>query len=105
MAKKAAKKTAVKKTAAKKVATKRKANPALMKPLTPSATLAAIIGSKPTPRGQIVKKLWDYIKANKLQDEKDKRNINADAKLKALFGGKSKITMFEMAKHVAANVS
>src|SRR5208283_1903476 len=82
--KKAAKKI-IKKAAAKKV--KRKANPALFKPVTPSATLAEVVGSTPIPRSQVVKKMWDYIKAHKLQDSKNRRMINADAKLKAIFGG------------------
>jgi len=97
-----AKKPAVKKPAAKKA--KRKVNPALLKAMTPSALLAAIIGSKPLPRGQIIKKLWDYIKLNKLQDQINKRLINADEKLKALFGGKSVVNMFEMTKHVSKHI-
>jgi upstream activation factor subunit UAF30 len=115
MAKKIAKKAAPKK-AAKKVAKKaapkpakksaapkkaRKVNPALLKPYTPSPDLAAVIGSKPLSRGQVVKALWVYIKANKLQDAKNKRMINADAKLKPIFGGKSQVSMFEMAKHLS----
>jgi upstream activation factor subunit UAF30 len=98
--KKAAKKAAPKK-AAKKVAKKkstRKPNAAFMKPLTLSADLAAVIGSKPVPRTEVVKKLWVYIKANKLQDQKNKRNINADAKLKPIFGGKAQVSMFDLAK-------
>jgi len=74
-----------------------------MKPLTPSATLAAVIGAAPQPRTQVVKKLWDYIKKNKLQDEKNKRNINADDKLKPLFG-KSVVSMFEMTKIVSKHL-
>ncbi len=102
-AKKAAKK-AVKKAAPKKKA-KRKPSAAFMKPLTPSATLAAVIGSKAVPRTEAVKKIWVYIKANKLQDSKNKRNINADAKLKPLFGGKSQVTMFDLAKYLNKNLS
>jgi upstream activation factor subunit UAF30 len=83
--------------------TDRKPN-ALQKPLTPSAELAAIVGSAPIARGEAVKKMWDYIKANDLQDSKDKRRINADAKLKAVFGRDS-CTMFEMNKYLAQHLS
>ncbi len=69
-----------------------------MKPLSPSADLAAVVGSKPIPRTEVVKKLWVYIKANKLQDPKNRRNINADAKLKPIFGGKAQVSMFDLAK-------
>jgi upstream activation factor subunit UAF30 len=106
-AKKASKK-AIKKVAAKKKPaakkTKRKANPALLVPLTPSPTLAAVVGTKPEPRGQIVKKLWAYIKKNGLQDKVNKRNINADDKLKAVFGGKTTVNMFEMTKLVSKHI-
>lgn len=104
--KKATKKAATKKAAPKKAAkakTKRKPNAAFMKPLTPSATLAAVIGSGNMPRTQVVKKLWDYIKKNKLQDAKNRRNINADEKLKALFG-KNTVSMFEMTKIVSKHL-
>jgi len=101
VAKKAAKKPA-KKAAKKKSA--RKPNAAFMAPLTVSANLAEVIGNKPLPRTQIIKKIWDYIKKNKLQDSKNKRMINADAKLKVVFGGKSQISMFELAKVVNNNV-
>src|SRR6187200_3327071 len=108
---KAAKKAAPKKEAAKKAAPKkaakksaRKPNAAFMAPLTPSATLAEVIGSKPIPRTEIVKKIWDYIKKNDLQDKKNRRMINADAKLKPLFGGKNQVSMFEVAKIVNDNV-
>jgi chromatin remodeling complex protein RSC6 len=94
--KKAAPKKAVKKKAAPKKKVKRKPNAAFMKALTPSPTLAAVIGAKPLPRTESVKKIWDYIKKNKLQDSKNKRNINADEKLKALFG-KPQVSMFELA--------
>ena len=109
-AKKAAKKPAAKKTAKKAVKkavkkTKRKASPALMKPMTPSATLAAVVGSKPIPRGQITKNLWAYIKKNGLQDKTNRRQINADDKLKAIFGGKSSVSMFEMTKLVSKHIS
>jgi chromatin remodeling complex protein RSC6 len=82
----------------------RKPNPALMKPVQPDDVLAVVVGSKPMPRGQITKKLWDYIKKNGLQDTKDRRSINADAALKAVFGGKNKVTMFEMTKLVSAHI-
>jgi chromatin remodeling complex protein RSC6 len=110
-AKKAApKKAAVKKKAApkKKVAKKksaRKPNAAFMRPLTPSAALGAVIGTKGVPRTEAVKKIWVYIKANKLQDSKNRRMINADAKLKVVFGGKAQVSMFDMAKHLAKNLS
>jgi chromatin remodeling complex protein RSC6 len=83
----------------------RKANPALMKPLNLSPELAAVVGDGPLPRGQVVKKLWEYIKANDLQDPANKRNINADEKLKKLFGGKATVNMFEMTKLVSAHLS
>jgi len=97
----AAKKPAAKKPAAKKAA--RKPNPAFMKALTPSAALAAIVGDKPLPRTEVVKKLWDYIKKGKLQDAVEKRVINADEKLKAVFG-KAKADMFEMQKLIAKHL-
>lgn len=78
---------------------------ALSKPLNLSAELQAVIGKGPMPRSEVVKKLWDYIKANKLQDPKNKRNINADAKLKPVFGGKSVVNMFEMTKLVNNHLS
>ena len=90
-----------KKPAAKAV---RKPNPALMKPVQPDEVLAAIVGSKPLPRSEMTKKLWDYIKKNNLQDPKKKTNIIADAALKAVFGGKKVVTMFEMTKLVSAHV-
>ena len=101
-AKKPAKKAAAKKPAKKKSA--RKPSAAFMKALTPSDSLAAVIGTKAIPRTEIVKKLWVYIKANKLQDKTNKRMINADAKLKPVFGGKSQVSMFDMAKHISKNV-
>jgi chromatin remodeling complex protein RSC6 len=76
-----------------------------MAPLTPSTALADVIGNKPVPRTEIIKKIWDYIKKNKLQDQKNKRMINADAKLKTLFAGKAQISMFDLAKIVGKNVS
>lgn len=102
-AKKAAPKKAAKKAAKKKSA--RKPNAAFMKPLAPSAALADVIGNKSLPRTEIIKKIWEYIKKNKLQDTKNKRMINADAKLKTLFGGKGQISMFDLAKIVGKNVS
>lgn len=83
---------------------KRKANPALLKPVQPDDVLAAIVGTKPLSRGELTKKVWEYIKKHKLQDEKKKTMINADAALKAVFGGKSQVTMFEMTKHISAHV-
>ena len=82
----------------------RKPNAAFMKPVTPDAVLAEVVGSKPMPRTEVTKKLWAYIKANKLQDTKNKRNINADDALKAVFGGKKTVNMFEMTKLVAKHV-
>ena len=102
-AKKAVKKVA-KKAAPKKAKTKRKPNAAFMAALTPSASLAEVIGSKPIPRTEIIKKIWDYIKKNKLQDSKNRRMINADAKLKVVFAGKNQISMFELAKVVNSHV-
>ena len=84
---------------------KAKANSAFMKPRKVSGELAAVVGNGPLPRSEVVKKLWAYIKKNKLQDEKNKRNINADAALKAVFGGKSVVNMFEMTKHVSKHLS
>ena len=82
----------------------RKPNAALMKPVQPDDTLAKIVGSKPLPRSEVTKKIWDYIKKNKLQDAKKKTLINADDALKAVFGGKKQVTMFEMTKHVSGHL-
>jgi chromatin remodeling complex protein RSC6 len=82
----------------------KKANAAFMKELTPSADLAKVVGDKPMPRTEVVKKLWAYIKKNGLQDKKNKRNINADADLKAVFGGKGTVNMFEMTKLVSKHL-
>lgn len=82
-----------------------KANSAFMKPLAVSDALAEVVGKGPLARSEVVKKLWVYIKKNKLQDEKNKRNINADAALKAVFGGKSVVNMFEMTKLVSKHLS
>ncbi len=83
----------------------KKPNAAFMKELTPSDKLAEVVGAKPLPRTEVVKKLWAYIKKNNLQDKKNKRNINADEKLKAVFGGKSVVNMFEMTKLVSKHLS
>ena len=98
-------KTAKKKTA-KKSATKsaRKPNAAFMKPVTPSEQLAAVVGSKPIPRTEVTKRLWAYIKKNKLQDPKNKRQINADGTLKPIFGGKGSVNMFAMTKLVSKHL-
>ena len=85
--------------------TARKPNAAFMKPVTPDAKLAAVVGSTPLPRTELTKKLWVYIKKNKLQDPKVNTQINADDKLKAVFNGKSKVSMFEMTKLVSGHVS
>ena len=82
----------------------KKVNAAFMKPLTPSSALSEIVGSKALPRTQVVKKLWEYIKKNDLQDKKNRRNINADANLKPIFG-KSQVSMFEMTKLVSKHLS
>jgi chromatin remodeling complex protein RSC6 len=87
------------KTAAKKP------NAALMKPLQPSNELAAVVGSSPLPRTEVVSKVWEYIKTNNLQNPENKREILADAKLRAVFGGKDKVSMFEMNKHFAQHLS
>jgi chromatin remodeling complex protein RSC6 len=97
-AKKAA---APKKVAAPKKKTARKPNPAFMKPLNPSKELAEIVGASALPRTEVMKKVWAYIKKNNLQDAKNRRAINADDKLKAVFGGKKQVTMFEMTKLVS----
>lgn len=105
VAKKVAKK-AVKKVAKKKtVKAKRKPNPAFMKAMKISDALAKVVGNKPLPRTEVVKKLWQYIKKNKLQDAVNRRNINADENLKAVFGGKKTVTMFEMTKLVNKHLS
>jgi upstream activation factor subunit UAF30 len=99
---------AVKKTAGKKVPAKkkvaRKPNAAFMKPMQPDAMLAEVVGSKAIPRTEITKQLWAYIKKNGLQDKVNKRNINADDKLKAVFGGKKTVSMFEMTKLVSKHI-
>jgi upstream activation factor subunit UAF30 len=100
-AKKAAPKKAAPKKAAKKPAAKRKPNAAFMKAMTPSGALAAVVGNNPLPRTEVTKKIWDYIKKNKLQDSINRRLINADEKLKQVFGGKRQVSMFEMTKLVS----
>jgi len=96
------KESAVAKKAKKKSA--RKPNAAFMKPVTPDAALSAVIGAKAVPRTEVTKKLWAYIKKNGLQDKKNRRNINADAALKPVFGGKATVNMFEMTKLVSKHV-
>ena len=101
-----AKKSAAKKAPAKKKSTvKRKPNAAFMKPMTLSPALAAVIGAKPIPRTEVTKKIWAYIKKHDLQDAKNRRNINADDKLKPVFGGKKQVSMFEMTKLVNNHLS
>src|SRR5690348_15055746 len=105
-AKKPMKKSAAKKPAAKakKPAAKRKPNAAFMKPMTPDSTLAAVVGSNPMPRTEVTSKLWGYIKKNNLQDKTNRRMINADDKLKEVFGGKKQVSMFEMTKLVSKHM-
>jgi chromatin remodeling complex protein RSC6 len=103
-AKKAAAKKPVKKAPAKKSGAKRTPNAAFMKAMSPSAELAAVIGDKAMPRTEVTKKIWEYIKKNKLQDSANKRMINADDKLKPVFGGKRQVSMFEMTKLVNAHL-
>lgn len=106
-AKKAAKKATKKvvKKAAKKSSGGKKVNSAFMKPMTISSDLATVVGKGPMARSEVVKKLWSYIKKNNLQDQKNKRNINADANLAKVFGGKKTVSMFEMTKLVAKHLS
>jgi upstream activation factor subunit UAF30 len=104
MAKKMARKAA-KGSKKKAVGRKRTANAAFMRPVTPDATVAEVVGSKPIPRTEVTKRLWAYIKKNGLQDKKNKRMINADAPLKAVFGGKASVNMFEMTKLVNKHLS
>ena len=89
---------------AKKAASKRKPNAAFMKPVQPSAVLSEVVGSKPIPRTEVTKKLWAYIKKNGLQDKKNKRMIKSDDALKAVFGGKAQVNMFEMTKLVSKHL-
>ena len=106
-ASKVAKKAPAKKARPKKAVkakTKRKPNAGFMKPMTPSSALAGVIGASPMPRTEVTKKIWEYIKRHKLQDSANKRNINADEKLKVVFGGKRQVSMFEMTKLVSAHL-
>ena len=104
-AKKPMKKAATKRAAPKKKSgAKRKPNAAFMKPMTVSSTLAAVIGSNPMPRTEVTSKLWGYIKKNNLQDKTNRRMINADDKLKEVFGGKKQVSMFEMTKLVSKHL-
>ena len=100
---KAAKKSARRKTA-KRGGAKRKPNAAFMKPMQPDAALGAVVGNGAMPRTEVTKKLWQYIKRNGLQDQKERRMINADDKLRAVFGGKGKVSMFEMTKLVSRHM-
>jgi len=102
-AKKPMKRAAAKKPAAKSKS-KRKPNAAFMKPMNPSATLAAVVGSSPMPRTEVTSKLWGYIKKNNLQDKTNRRMINADDKLREVFGGKRQVSMFEMTKLVSKHL-
>jgi upstream activation factor subunit UAF30 len=92
------------KRVAKKKASKRKPNAAFMKPVQPDATLSAVVGGTAIPRTEVTKKLWGYIRKNGLQDSKNRRMINADANLKAVFGGKGQVSMFEMTKLVSKHL-
>ena len=96
----AKRKTATRKKAAKKTRTKRTPNAAFMRPMQPDAALAAVVGSSPMPRTEVTKKIWQYIKRKGLQDAKERRMINADDNLRPDFGGKNKVSMFEMTKLV-----
>jgi upstream activation factor subunit UAF30 len=106
--KKAAKRGGAKKSsrkkAAKRTGAKRKPNAAFMRPMQVDAALGAVVGNSPLPRTEVTKKLWQYIKRNGLQDQKERRMINADDKLRAVFGGKGKVSMFEMTKLVSKHM-
>jgi upstream activation factor subunit UAF30 len=104
-ARKPARKTAARKKATKKSGKKRTPSAAFMKPMQPSSSLAAVVGSSPLPRTEVTKKLWAYIKRNGLQDSRNRRAINADEKLRPVFGGKSQVTMFDMTKLVNKHLS
>jgi len=97
--------TAKKKARPAKKKSKRKPNPAFMKPMKPSAALAAVIGSNAMPRTEVTKKIWGYIKRKGLQDKKNRRMINADEALKKVFGGRAQVNMFEMTKWVNKHLS
>jgi upstream activation factor subunit UAF30 len=100
---KGAKKSARRKTA-KRGGAKRKPNAAFMRPVQPDATLGAVVGNSAIPRTEVTKKLWQYIKRNGLQDQRERRMINADDKLRAVFGGRGKVSMFEMTKLVSKHM-
>jgi len=104
---KSTRKSAARKTTRKaaKKTSRRKPNAAFMAPVTPSASLSAVVGSKPIPRTEVTKRLWAYIKKNRLQDPQNARMIRADASLKPVFGGKSTVNMFEMTKLVSKHLS
>ncbi|MGB8435340.1 MAG: SWIB/MDM2 domain-containing protein [Burkholderiales bacterium] len=99
-AKKVVRKSPARRKVAKKTGAKRKPNPAFMKPMTPSDILGSIIGNRPMPRTEVTKRIWEYIKKNKLQDAMKRTMINADEKMRELFGGKRQVSMFEMTKHI-----
>jgi upstream activation factor subunit UAF30 len=101
---KGAKKSSRKKAGKKRGGAKRKPNAAFMRPVSPDGTLAAVVGSSPMPRTEVTKKLWQYIKRHGLQDAKERRMINADDKLRAVFGGRGKVSMFEMTKLVSKHM-
>ena len=104
-ARKPARKTTARKKATKKAGKKRTPSAAFMKPMQPSSQLAAVVGNSAIPRTEVTKKLWAYIKRNGLQDSKNRRAINADEKLRPLFGGRSQVTMFDLAKIANRNLS
>jgi len=104
-AKQAASKSATKSAAKKSATAKRAPNPAFMKAMTPSGELAAVVGNNPMPRTEITKKVWEYIRKNNLQDQANKRQINADDNLRKVFGGKKSVSMFEMTKLVNQHLS
>ena len=104
-ARKPARKTAARKKATKKSGKKRTPSAAFMKPMQPSPALAAVVGSSPLPRTEVTRKLWQYIKRNGLQDSKNRRQINADEKLRPVFGGKSQVNMFQMTSLVGKHLS
>jgi chromatin remodeling complex protein RSC6 len=99
-AKKAAAKSPAKSAAKKSATAKRAPNPAFMKAMTPSAELGAVVGTSPMPRTEVTKKVWEYIRKNGLQDQQNKRQINADDNLRKVFGGKRSVSMFEMTELV-----
>jgi upstream activation factor subunit UAF30 len=101
---KGAKKKSARRKTAKRGGAKRKPNAAFMRPVSPDSTLAAVVGASPMPRTEVTKKLWQYIKRNGLQDQKERRMINADDKLRAVFGGRGKVSMFEMTKLVSKHM-